>query len=84
MNYDQMSIEELTYEKNKLSNEINKLYEEIKWNNDLIQDKYISYMDKRELENENVYFRLQISELRTAIDLINDNMSNRVVRKLNL
>ena len=84
MNYDQMSIEELMNEKNKLSNEINKLYEEIKWNNDLIQDKYISYMDKRELENENVYFRLQISEMRTAIDHINDNMSNRVVRKLSL
>ena len=82
MNYDQMSIDELLTEKDKLSDEINELCDEIKWNKKLMQDKYISYMDKKELENEIVYFRLQISKLETTIKLIDDNMSNRVIRKL--
>ena len=82
ISYDQMTIEELNNKKEELSNEIKKLYEEIDYNTSLMQDKYISYIDKRELENESVYFQLQINRLYSEIDDINTSISNRVVRKL--
>ena len=83
MEYNQMTIEELITEKDRLSNEISRLYKEIEWNNNLMKDKDIHYTDKRELENENVANSLRINKLHNMIGEINDSLSNRVVKKLN-
>ena len=82
MEYNQMSIEELNNEKEKLLKEIDRLNEEIEDNIRLMNDKYIHYLDKKEYENENTYNRLRISNLYSMIDDINTSISNRVVRKL--
>ena len=82
MEYNQMSIEELNNEKERLLKEIDRLNEEIEDNNRLMNDKYIHYLDKREYENENIYNRLRINNLYSMIDDINTSISNRVVRKL--
>ena len=82
MEYNQMSIEELNNEKDRLLKEIDRLNEEIEDNIRLMNDKYIHYLDKREYENENIYNRLRINNLYSMIDDINTSISNRVVRKL--
>ena len=83
MEYNQMTIEQLIAEKERLASSIEKLYQEIEWNNNLMKDKSIHYTDKRELENENVANSLKINKLHNMIGEINDSLSNRVVKKLN-
>ena len=51
MEYNQMSIEELNNEKERLLKEIDRLNEEIEDNIRLMNDKYIHYLDKKEYEN---------------------------------
>lgn len=82
ISYDQMTIEELNNKKERILKEIDRLNEEIEDNNKLMNDKYIHYIDKREYENESIYFQLQINRLYSEIDDINTSISNRVVRKL--
>ena len=83
MDYNQMTIEQLIAEKERIASSIEKLYQEIEWNNNLMKDKDIHYTDKRELENENVANSLRINKLHNMIGEINDSLSNRVVKKLN-
>lgn len=84
MAYDQMTIEELQIKKEKLLDEINSLNNEINEDRDLIEnDRFMHYIDRKELENEITFYHLQINKLESEIVLIEESLAKRVVKKLN-
>ena len=84
MTYDQMTIEELQLKKEKLLDEINSLNNEINEDRDLIEnDRFMHYTDKKELENEIIFYHLQINKIKDEIAIIEESIAKRVVKKLN-